>query len=524
MRAILSVYDKEGLADFARGLADLGVELFSTGGTKRALEEAGVRVGAVEELTGFPEILDGRVKTLHPAVHGGILARRDVSSHLDQLQRHRLELIDLVAVNLYPFVETIGVPDSTLVEALENIDIGGPTLLRAAAKNFPGVVVVSDPGDYAEVLSALRGGLLEGGSPEGTTLRRRLAAKAFQHVAFYDTVIAQYLRGGADPFPEELTLAYRKGQMLRYGENPHQLGALYHEPLVAYSSLVLGKQELGQPPSLCNLYDLSAALETVRDFLGRPAAVVIKHATPSGFALGVTPAQALEKAIHADATSAFGGIIGLNSPIDVETAGVVAAFREKESSNIDAIVAPGVDEGALAILRKTRRRMVLYTVLPLGPLPAGSTNFKHVPGGLLFQEANTGVVDSSPWKVVTSATPTNEQMRGMRDAWALLRHIRSNTILVWDAAEQATLGIGSGQTSRVGAAKLALEQAGERARGAILASDSFFPFPDSVELAAQYGIGAIIQQGGSINDRASIEAADAAGIPMVLTGERAFWH
>ncbi|HLC29928.1 MAG TPA: bifunctional phosphoribosylaminoimidazolecarboxamide formyltransferase/IMP cyclohydrolase, partial [Dehalococcoidia bacterium] len=276
--------------------------------------------------------------------------------------------------------------------------------------------------------------------------------------------------------------------------------------------------------SLCNLNDLSAALETVRDFLGRPAAAVIKHATPSGFAFGSTLAQALEQAIHADATSAFGGIIGLNQELDVETARVIAAFKEQESSNIDAIVAPGVAAEAVDLLRKTRRRMILYTVPTLDSLPATSKNLKYIPGGILYQEANVRPVDTSGWKDVTKVAATEEQRRAMKDAWTLLRRIRSNTILVLDGVEGVTLGIGSGQTSRVGAAKLALDQAGERARGAILASDSFFPFQDTVELAAQYGIGAIVQQGGSINDKASIEAADAAGIPMVLTGERAFWH
>ena len=524
MRAILAPYDKSGLADFARGLTGLGIDLYSTGGTKRALEEDAIPVRSVEELTGFPEILDGRVKTLHPGVHGGLLARRDLPGHLAELEQHNLGLIDLVVNNLYPFVETVAKPQVTLEEALENIDIGGPTLLRAAAKNFQSVWVVCDPGDYAEVLGALQRSHT-GAAPDGDlALRRRLAARAFQHVAFYDTMIASYLREPEDLFPQELTLAFRQRQTLRYGENPHQQAAFYQEPLVRYSSLVLGERVMGQQPSLCNLYDLSAALETVRDFLDRPAAVVVKHATPSGFSFGATLAKALEGAIHADATSAFGGIIGLSRAMDVETANVVAAFKEQESSNIDAIVAPGVEEPAVEVLRKTRRRMILYTVPALDALPVTSTSLKHVPGGLLFQEANRRPIDITSWQVATKAVPTDEQLLAMKDAWTLLRRIRSNTILVWDAKQGVTLGIGSGQTSRVGAAKLALEQAGQRARGAILASDSFFPFPDSVELAALYGIGAIVQQGGSINDKASIEAADAAGVPMVLTGERAFWH
>jgi len=518
MKAIISVSDKTGLVEFAGGLRQTGVQLYSTGGTQKALEGAGIDVRSVSDLTGFPEILDGRVKTLHPAVHGGILARRDVPSHLDQMRAHRIEPIDVVVVNLYPFIETISKEGVTLEEALENIDIGGPTLIRAAAKNYPFVVVVVDPADYSWVLDKMKGaGLSEQD-------RRRLAQKAFQHVALYDTVIAQYLRGADDPLPQELTLAFRRQQVLRYGENPHQKGALYREPLVKYSSLVLGEQLLGQHPSLCNYNDLSAALETVREFLGRPAAVVIKHATPSGFALAPTPAEALEKAIHADATSAFGGIIGLNRAMDVATAKVVAAFKELESSNIDAIVAPGLEEEAVALLKATRRRMVLFTVPPLGPLPEASVNFKHLPGGILYQEANIRPIDSSQWRVATRVAPSETQLAHMMDAWTLLRHIRSNTILIWDGAKEVTLGIGSGQVSRVGAAKLALEQAGERAKGAILASDSFFPFGDSVELAARYGIGAIVQQGGSINDQASIDAADSAGIPMVLTGERAFWH
>ncbi|MSQ12749.1 MAG: bifunctional phosphoribosylaminoimidazolecarboxamide formyltransferase/IMP cyclohydrolase [Dehalococcoidia bacterium] len=519
MRALLSVYDKIGLVEFARKLVDAGVELVSTGGTHAALAQAGLSVRQVSDVTGSPEILDGRVKTLHPAIHGGLLARRDVPAHVAELQRQGIATIDLVAVNLYPFEATVGKPGVTLDDALENIDIGGPTMLRSAAKNFPSVTVVCDPEDYDRVAEQLRSG---GPSLEE---RRKLAAKAFQHVAFYDTIVAGYLRGDdAVEFPEELTLAYRRVQPLRYGENPHQKGAFYAEPRVVYSSLALGARVLGQDLSLCNVNDLSAALETVREFLDRPAAVVIKHATPSGFAFGATLDEALEKAIHADATSAFGGIIGLNRPLDMATARVVERFKDQESSNIDAIVAPGASEEVLSLLRHTRRRMVVYTVPDLQPLPKQSINLKHVPGGLLYQEANVRPIRSQEWKVVSKATPTPQQLRAMQDAWGLLRHIRSNTILVWDGVKGVTLGIGSGQVSRVGAAKLALEQAGERARGTVLASDSFFPFPDSVELAARAGIAAIVQQGGSINDKASIDAADAADMVMVLTGERAFWH
>ena len=520
MKALLSVFDKSGVVDFAQDLHRAGADLISTGGTHQTLADAGLPVQQVSDFTGSPEILGGRVKTLHPAIHGGILARRDNPGHVSELADLSMETIDVVAVNLYPFAATIARPDVTLDDALENIDIGGPTMIRAAAKNFPFVAVVVDPADYAWVAEKLAG--------DGLSLeeRRRLAHKAFQHVAYYDTLIASYLRRD-DPegaFPQELTLAYRRVQQLRYGENPHQLGALYTEPLPGFASLATGSQLLGQEPSLCNVYDMSAALESVRDFMDRPAAVVIKHATPSGFAFGATSAEALEKAIHADATSAFGGIIGLNRPMDVETAEVVARFRELESSNIDAIVAPGASEEAVAILRRTRRRMVLYTVDELGALPTGSVNVKQVPGGLLYQQANTSPIDSSAWRVATRVEPTSEQLHGMEDAWMLMRHIRSNTIMVWDEAAGVTLGIGSGQVSRVGSARIALEQAGERARGAILASDSFFPFQDSVELAASYGIAAIVQQGGSINDQASIDAADTAGIAMVLTGERAFWH
>ena len=520
MKALLSVYDKSGVVDFARDLCGTGADLISTGGTHQTLADAGLPVQQVSDFTGSPEILGGRVKTLHPAIHGGILARRDNPGHISELAEHHMEAIDIVAVNLYPFAATIARPGVSLDDALENIDIGGPTMIRASAKNFPFVVVVVDPADYPWVAEKLSG--------DGLSLeeRRRLAHKAFQHVAYYDTLIASYLRRDdpAGAFPEELTLAYRKVQALRYGENPHQQGALYTEPLLGFASLAAGSHVLGQEPSLCNVYDMTAALESVRDFMDRPAAAVIKHATPSGFAFGATPAEALEKAIHADATSAFGGIIGLNRPMDVETAQVVARFRELESSNIDAIVAPGAADEAVAILRSTRRRMVLYTVDDLGPLPAGSVNLKQVPGGLLYQQANTSPIDRTAWRVATHTQPTPEQLRGMEDAWLLMRHIRSNTILVWDDSAGVTLGIGSGQVSRVGSARIALEQAGALARGAILASDSFFPFQDSVELAASYGISAIVQQGGSINDQASIDAADAAGIAMVLTGERAFWH
>jgi phosphoribosylaminoimidazolecarboxamide formyltransferase/IMP cyclohydrolase len=520
MRALLSVYDKTGIADFARALRAQGAELVSTGGTFNAIRQAGLPVTQVSDVTKSPEMMDGRVKTLHPSIHGGILARRDLPAHMAELKQHGITPIDLVAVNLYPFEATVSKSGVALMDALENIDIGGPAMLRAAAKNFPSVLIVTDPADYSWVAERMANG---GPSQEE---RRRLAAKAFQHVAFYDTMVAQYLRstGEGVEFPDELTLGYRKVQPLRYGENPHQKGAFYAEPRVVYSSLTKGKRELGQDLSLCNVYDLSAAMETVREFRGRPAAVVIKHATPSGFAFGRTLPEALEKAIHADATSAFGGIIGINQPMDLATAEVVARFKEQESSNIDAIVAPGVAEDALALLRKTRRRMIVYSVPGLEPLPQGSINLKHVPGGLLYQEANVRPIVRSDWKVVTKEAPTAQQFQGMEDAWLLMRHIRSNTIMVWDPVQGVTLGIGSGQVSRVGAARLALQQAGDRARGAILASDSFFPFPDSVELAARAGIAAIVQQGGSINDQASIAAADEAGIAMVLTGERAFWH
>ena len=377
MKALLSVFDKSGVVDFAQDLHRAGADLISTGGTHQTLADAGLPVQQVSDFTGSPEILGGRVKTLHPAIHGGILARRDNPGHVSELADLSMETIDVVAVNLYPFAATIARPGVTLDDALENIDIGGPTMIRAAAKNFPFVAVVVDPADYAWVTEKLAG--------DGLSLeeRRRLAHKAFQHVAYYDTLIASYLRRDdpEDAFPQELTLAYRRVQQLRYGENPHQLGALYTEPLPGFACLATGSQLLGQEPSLCNVYDMSAALESVRDFMDRPAAVVIKHATPSGFAFGATSAEALEKAIHADATSAFGGIIGLNRPMDVETAEVVARFRELESSNIDAIVAPGASEEAVAILRRTRRRMVLYTVDELGALPTGSVNVKQVPGG-----------------------------------------------------------------------------------------------------------------------------------------------
>lgn len=520
MKALISVYDKSGVVDFARGLVGLGYELVSTGGTYTELASATLPVQQVADLTGFPEIMGGRVKTLHPRIHGGILARRGHAPDLAQMNEHGIQPIDLVAGNLYPFQETIQKPNVTLEDALENIDIGGPSFIRAAAKNLPNVVVVVDPADYPWVVERLSSGSLS------LEERKALATKAFQHVAFYDTIIAQYLRGDdkAQAFPQELTLAYQRVQELRYGENPHQKGVFYTEPLVAYSSLPLGDRVLGQDLSLCNVYDMSAALETVREFLDRPAAVVIKHATPSGFAFGATPAEALEKAIHADPTSAFGGIIGLNRPMDLEAAQVVARFREQESSNIDAIVAPGAEEEAVAILRSTRRRMILYTVPSLEPLPLTSKNYKQVQGGLLYQEANVRLLDTSAWKVASQKPASPEQLMAMQEAWLLLRRIRSNTILVWDGSGGVTLGIGSGQVSRVGAAKLALEQAGDRAKGKVLASDSFFPFQDTVELAAKYGIEAIVQQGGSINDQASIDAADAAGIVMVLTGERAFWH
>ncbi|MFN8532029.1 MAG: bifunctional phosphoribosylaminoimidazolecarboxamide formyltransferase/IMP cyclohydrolase [Dehalococcoidia bacterium] len=539
MRAILSVSNKQGLAEFGSGLQALGFDLYSTGGTKRALADAGLAVHSIDELTGFPEILEGRVKTLHPKVHGGLLVRRDRPDDLEEIARHAIEPIDLVCVNLYPFAETVAKPDVTLTDALENIDIGGPTMIRAAAKNHPSVIVVCDPADYDAILAGLRAGGID------QVERRRLAAKAFQHTASYDTVIAQFLRAGQEAFPQQLTIALDKVRDLRYGENPHQQAAFYREltPAPGGLRIAAAKQLHGAELSFNNLLDADAALGAVADFLP-PTVAIIKHTNPCGLAARPTLAEAYVRAFEGDMVSAYGGIVALNRPVDGETARLIA------ETFYEVLIAPSYHEEALAILQKKRNLRILevgdwlagqgprrqtaqdewqqqvaqaheQSQPPVGHLP-GEYDVRRVSGGLLVQTRDAAPIDPLDLKVVSARRPTLEELTDLLFAWRACRHIKSNAIVL--AKDLAMLGMGAGQPNRVTSVGLALERAGGRAPGSVLASDAFFPFPDGVELAAKGGVTAIVQPGGSIRDDEVIKTADDHGLAMVFTGMRHFRH
>lgn len=526
-RAIISVSNKEGIVELARGLLELGWEIVSTGGTAQALRAAGIQVTYISDVTGFPEILDGRVKTLHPKVHGGILARR-TPEHLTELEAQGIIPIDLVVVNLYPFQATVAKPQVTLEEAVENIDIGGPTMVRAAAKNFESVAIVVNPKRYPQVLAEIR----EQGEVTLAT-RRRLALEAFQHTAQYDAAISAYLEQafreveaaraetrvqaaeGETIFPEVLTFSAAKVQDLRYGENPHQKAAFYRL-MKAPAWTVTGAQQLqGKELSYNNIVDVQAAWELVRE-LKPPAAVIIKHTNPCGAALGKTLFEAYTKAYAADSVSAFGGIVGLNVPVDRETAEKMA------ETFLEAVIAPDFEPEALEVLSAKKNLRLLRT----GSLGEGQSlpgfDIKSVGGGLLVQEWDQARTTAADLKVVTEKAPTPEQVEELLFAWTVVKHVKSNAIVVTKGG--VTLGVGAGQMNRVGAAKIALEQAGEQARGAVLASDAFFPFPDTVEEAARAEIAAIIQPGGSVRDQEAIDTANRYGLAMVFTGQRHFRH
>jgi phosphoribosylaminoimidazolecarboxamide formyltransferase/IMP cyclohydrolase len=509
MRAIISVSDKSGVVDFARGLEELGIEIFSTGGTKKSLEAAGVKIHSISELTGFPEILDGRVKTLHPAVHGGILARRDLPQHLSQLSQHHIELIDMVVVNLYPFVETVTRAGVSLDEALENIDIGGPSMIRSAAKNFPSVLVVVDPGDYDATLEKLRRGNIDSG------YRKRLAQKAFQHVALYDTAIAQYLN--EEVFPEEMTIALEKARSLRYGENPHQQAAFYMEQNVRQKPDGLASlEQLGGPEiSFNNLLDLDAALNVLADFRD-PTIAIIKHNNSCGLASHNDLAEAYRRALTGDPVAAFGGIVASNRIIDLATA------QEIDKSHYDAIVAPEYEKRALELLGR-KESLRLAKIVPYRPSSSKSyLDFRRVRGGFLAQTPDTLTESELDPKVVTKRQPSEVELSDLLFAWKAVKGIKSNAIVV--AKDKTLLGMGAGQPSRVVAVELALERAGDRAKDSVLASDAFFPFPDGPELAIKHGVTAIIQPGGSVRDEEVIELANKYNVAMVFTGVRHFRH
>jgi phosphoribosylaminoimidazolecarboxamide formyltransferase/IMP cyclohydrolase len=507
-RALISVYDKSGIVEFARELAARGWEIVSTGGTARLLADAGVAVIPVERVTGFPEMMDGRVKTLHPAVHAGLLARRDVPAHMAALAEHGIAPIDLVVVNLYPFRETIAKPGVTLEQAIEQIDIGGPSMLRSAAKNHAAVYVVVDPADYARVLAALAAGPDAG-------LRRDLAAKVFAHTSGYDGAIAAYLAAGADDaLPPYLPLSLRRMMPLRYGENPGQRAALY---LTDEGGGVADLKQLhGKELSFNNLLDLEGALLAIEPWPDRPVCAIIKHTTPCGIALAKTVLEAYRRALATDPTSAYGSVIAFNTVVDAETA------QAMHELFVELVVAPHIREDALAIFKKKKNLRVIE--LPLGAARA-ALDFKRVRGGMLAQDRFRFRADETQWTVATKRRPTDAEWRDLRFAWAAIASVKSNAILL--AQDEAALGIGAGQMSRVDASFLAVHKAqkeGHDTTGAVLASDAFFPFPDGVEEAARAGIRAIIQPGGSVRDAEVIAAADARDIAMVITGRRQFRH
>ena len=510
MRAFLSVWDKTGIEAFAEGLHELGYELLSTGGTQRALEQAGIPVTNVSEITEFPECLDGRVKTLHPRIHAGILAMRENPAHMEQLAELGVETIDVVAVNLYPFKQTILRDGVTLEEAIENIDIGGPTMLRAAAKNWQDVTVVVDAGDYGRVLEELRAG--------GTCRKTKfaLAAKVFENTAAYDALIAAYLREKAtgEKFPEKLTFTFEKAQPMRYGENPHQAACFYREPRPVAGSLAAAEQLNGKELSYNNINDANGALDVLREFQGETAVVAVKHANPCGVAVGETVKAAYQRAYAADPVSIFGGIVAANGAIDGDTA------REMAKIFLEIIIAPDYTEEALEILRAKKNLRVLRLPDILAK-PQGQMDMKRVLGGLLVQEYNTALLDGEP-RAVTKRAPTEKEMEDLLFTWKIVKHNKSNGIAI--GRDKCSLGIGPGQVNRIWAAQAAIQRSGEAVSGAVLASDAFFPFDDCVEAAAKAGITAIIQPGGSNRDADSIKKCDEYGIAMLFTGMRHFKH
>jgi phosphoribosylaminoimidazolecarboxamide formyltransferase / IMP cyclohydrolase len=513
--ALLSVWDKTGIVDFAKAISDIGFKIISSGGTAKTLSGAGIKVIPIQEITGNPESFDGRMKTISYQVAGGILFDRTNPSHIRQAKQLKVKRIDLVVCNLYPFEQTISKSSVKLEDAIESIDVGGPTMVRAAAKNFKSVLVVVDPSDYAKVVEVL------GKNSDDLELKQALAAKAFNHLSFYDSQIAKYL--SREQFPEELAIPGRKLINLRYGENPHQKAVVYFEPNTN-SPLFNLTRLTGRELSYINFTDIFSGLESVRMFK-EPAAVVIKHNSPSGIALGKSTSEALLRAVAADPESAFGGVIVLNHPLDLATAKTFAGFKEENGVLIDIVAAPSVTNDARNFVATIRKSTGIYT---FGKIPGKRSNENHLKffdGGFVIQDwDDTSDRSFKKWRVVTKKKPTAKQLEQMRIAWKFIARIKSNTIIIVDKNLPMTRGIGCGQTSRVRSTKIALEQARVYSEDAILASDSFFPFDDSVKLAAKAGITAIIQQGGSINDKLSIQAADKAGLAMVMTGERKFWH
>ena len=516
MKALISVSDKTGVVEFARELVALGWEILSTSGTMKLLREAGLPVTSVSDVTGFPEICDGRVKTLHPKIHGALLARRDIPEHMKALKDNEIETIDLVCVNLYPFRETIAKPDVTMEDAVEHIDIGGPSMLRSAAKNWESVTVVCNPSDYATILSEIR-------SSGNTTRETRLAlsAKAYTHTAEYDMAIATYMRAQAG-LNEKLFLEYDLKQSLRYGENPHQQAKFYSSAEVEPFSLATAEQLGGKELSYNNIQDANATLNIAREF-DEPFCVGVKHMNPCGSAVGKTIAEAWRKAYEADKTSIFGGIVAANREIDLETAQMLKPIF------LEIVMAPSFAPDALELLQTKKNLRILKVDMTRDDKVR--IQYVSMNGGMLVQDRDSSIVPVSAGQCVTEAKPTEAQLADLDFAWKIVKHVKSNAIVV--AKDGMTYGVGAGQMNRVGSAEIALKQAAAtlkeegrdiNAEGLVLASDGFFPFNDVVALAAEYGIKAIVQPGGSIRDEDSVKLANEKGITMLFTGERHFKH
>ncbi len=515
-RALISVSDKSGIVEFAKELSGLGVEILSTGGTAKTLKDAGIKVKDVSEHTGFPEMMDGRLKTLHPKIHGGLLWRRDNAKDKEEIEKHGIESIDMVVVNLYPFEQTVSKPGVSLEVAIENIDIGGPTMIRAASKNFRDVAVIVDPSDYAKVLDEMKSGRGE----VSYETKFSLAKKVFSHTAQYDTLISNYLESreaSSEIFPQNFNKSYRKISDVRYGENPHQKAAVYREPLYSGLSLVDAKILQGKEMSFNNYLDSSAVIDLAKEFNERPTAVIVKHNNPCGAASADTLSEAYRKAFETDPVSAFGGVISLNRRVDEATA------REILNLFIEIIIAPGFDEAALKLISSKPNIRLLEL-----DISKDVTGFemRKIQGGLLLQERDTGMLNElRSCKVVTKRKPTDEEYAAMAFAWRVCKHMKSNAIIY--ASKDRTLGIGCGQTSRVDSARLAVMKAGNyniSLKGSAVASDAFFPARDGIDVAAQAGATAVIQPGGSIKDSETIAAADEHNLAMIFTGMRHFRH
>lgn len=539
-RALISVSDKRGVVEFAKGLNKLGVEILSTGGTAKLIEKEGIPVRSISDYTGHPEMLDGRVKTLHPKVHGALLALRDNQDHMNQVKKQGIELIDMVVVNLYPFEETIAKPDVKLEDAIENIDIGGPTMLRSAAKNYESVAVVTNPDSYPDILKELE----ENKGELSAETRSRLARKVFKHTAHYDSAISNYLSqrvgGEKKSLPAFLELKYEKKQGLRYGENPHQPGALYQQIGAAEIGLAGAEQLHGKELSFNNFLDLSAALEIARDF-SRPTVVIIKHSNPCGIASGNSLSQALDPAWVSDPVSAFGSVIGLNRKMDAQTAShltssdyqrdvIIPRYRQESGKEnvtvlpafVEAIIAPDYEPEALEILgqKKNLRVIKLADFNPSGR--KDDFDLRKIPGGALLQSLDLEQVPVEKFKVVTKRKPTLEELRSLAFADRVAKHVKSNAIILVQG--EATVGVGAGQMSRVDSCIIAARKAGRRAKNSVLASDAMFPARDGLDAAAATGATAIIQPGGSKRDEEVIAAADEHNLAMVFTGMRHFLH